>query len=122
MINLSAMSRTSLAFRLTLGCLIVSTFALCWEATPFFAGLIGTAIVLWPLALNLLLLRFLTTPGGRKIITITTLLYTTWFALVYAEVFYLHPDPQGAIAFIFVSPLALPVLVPMWIIAFFRRG
>lgn len=49
---------------------------------------------------------------------VANILYFVWFLWVYLEVFYLHPDPQGPIAFIFIGVYSLPVMIPLWIVAF----
>ena len=47
-----------------------------------------------------------------------SLLYGIWFAYVMYDAFYVHVAPQIAIIIIFVGIYALPVLLPLWIVAF----
>jgi hypothetical protein len=48
-----------------------------------------------------------------------SVLYGGWFAYIYYDAFYANIDPQSAIAMIFVGICAMPVLIPMWLLAFF---
>ena len=47
----------------------------------------------------------------------SSVLYAAWFASVFAQVFYIDPDPQSPIALLFVGAFALPVLAVFWIAA-----
>jgi len=54
-------------------------------------------------------------PFSHIILATSSLLYGAWFADVYYDAFYLHLDPQSAIALIFVGVYFLPVLGPLWL-------
>ena len=54
------------------------------------------------------------TTAGQSLLLIATLAYAAWFAFVFVEVTYLHPAPQGSIAFLFVGIYAAPVLAILW--------
>jgi hypothetical protein len=54
---------------------------------------------------------------SQVILAGTSLLYGVWFAYIVYETFYVHPDPQSGIILVFVGICALPVLLPLWLIA-----
>jgi hypothetical protein len=54
----------------------------------------------------------------QVVLFVATLGYGLWFAYVYVNATILNPDPQGAIAFLFVGIYAAPVLVVLWLIAY----
>ena len=50
----------------------------------------------------------------------TSLLYGLWFVCIVYYVFYIAPpDAQNGLIILFVGIYALPVLLPLWIIAYF---
>lgn len=55
--------------------------------------------------------------SGHLCLLIAMLLHALWFFYLYGEVFYWSLDPQGAIIFIFAGFYALPVLIPLWALA-----
>lgn len=63
--------------------------------------------------------------GGRTsgyVLLAATGLYAAWFGYVYLSAFHWHLDPQSAIAMLFVGIYSLPVMLPLWIVAFLKRG
>lgn len=53
---------------------------------------------------------------------VSNLLYFGWFFWVYLSAFYFHPDAQAGLAFLFVGLFSLPVMIPLWGLAWFWRG
>jgi len=56
-------------------------------------------------------------PFSHIILATASLLYGIWFAYAMFDAFYVHVDPQSAIVIVFVGIYALPVLLPLWILA-----
>lgn len=54
---------------------------------------------------------------SQAVVLAITAAYAAWFSYIYVQVTIQHPDPQSPIAFLFVGIYALPVLVPLWILA-----
>lgn len=53
----------------------------------------------------------------QVILTVAAGAYMAWFAWLYMEIFFWHPDPQSPVALVFVGAYSLPILLPMWIAA-----
>lgn len=67
-----------------------------------------------PFVFNGLLAWFFRSTMAQSLVLIATLGYAAWFAYVFVNVTYLHPDPQGPIAFLFVGIFASPALALLW--------
>lgn len=78
-------------------------------AVAFFAP-----FTLLPFAVSAVLAVRWRTAAGQSVLLAATLAYVAWFAFVYVDVHYLHPDPQGPIAFLCLGVVAAPVLVMFW--------
>lgn len=55
---------------------------------------------------------------GQGILLVAAFAYTAWFAFVYVDAMYWHPDPQSGIAFLFVGLYAAPFLLLLWLVGF----
>jgi hypothetical protein len=55
-------------------------------------------------------------PFSQVILAVTSLLYGVWYAYLVNEILYVSPEPS-AIVFLVVGFFALPVLLPLWLIA-----
>ena len=81
-------------------------------------GLIAIAFffpfTMLPFVVNAVLALRWRTTVGQSLLLIATLAYATWFAFVFVDVTYRHPDPQGPIVFLFVGIYAAPVLAILW--------
>ncbi|RYD26564.1 MAG: hypothetical protein EOP87_22560 [Verrucomicrobiaceae bacterium] len=51
----------------------------------------------------------------------STARYSAWFGFIYLSAFHWHIDAQSAIALLFVGIYSLPVMLPLWILAFLKR-
>ena len=56
-----------------------------------------------------------------RLLLIATSLYSAWFGCIYLSAFRWRPDPQSGIAMLFVGVYSLPVMLPLWIVAFRKR-
>ena len=91
-----------------LGMLCVTGFsALC--IFPFYG---------FPPIVSIVLARRLMKPIPQMIVAMTSLGYGIWFAYLYYDAFYVHPDPQSGLLFVFVGIWAFPVVALLWTIAF----
>jgi len=70
-----------------------------------------------PFVINAVLTLRWRSSVAQSLILVASLVYTPWFAFVFVDVNYLHPDPQGPIAFLFVGVFAAPVLLILWVVA-----
>jgi hypothetical protein len=61
--------------------------------------------------------------GRRAQVTLamSSACYGAWFAFVYHDLFYAHPDPQSPIALLFVGIYAIPAMAIFWAIAVLLR-
>ena len=61
-----------------------------------------------------------TSPISQMILAGTSLLYGLWFVCIMYYVFSIAtPDAQSGLVILFVGIYALPVLLPLWIVAYF---
>ena len=72
----------------------------------------------FPPIVAIFLARRLTKPIPLAIIAMTSLGYGVWFAYLYYNALYVHPDPQSGLFLLFVGIYAFPVLALLWTIAF----
>jgi len=112
-----AYRRTGLAFWTTATIVLIGTLLLCSQADPFSAGLFFVPFSFGPLAVTLGLAFALRSPLAQVLLTVSSVLYGAWFAFICAQAFFVNPDPQSPIAFLFVGIYAIPVLVIFWIAA-----
>ena len=93
---------------------IAACIALAMQADPVWAFIFFLPFSMFPHAVTHTLGFFWKTPRASMLLLIVMVLYAAWFFWVYAEVFYLHPDPQGSIALLFVGVVSTPVMAPAW--------
>lgn len=112
-----AHSRAGLAFWTTAAIVLMGTLLLCSHADPFSAGLFFVPFAFGPLAVTIGLALACRSTFAQVLLTVSSVLYGAWFAYVYVQAFFVHPDPQSPIAFLFVGICAVPVLVVFWVAA-----
>jgi hypothetical protein len=87
-----------------------------WAAVLFLAP-----FSLGPLLITLILAFFCERAVSLALLLASTCLYSAWFAYVYLDAFYWHVDPQSAIAMVVVGIYSLPVMLPLWSVAYRMR-
>ncbi|WP_339727784.1 hypothetical protein [uncultured Gimesia sp.] len=109
------------AFITTAVIVTIGTLVLCLQSTPFYAGLFFVPFVFGPLVVTAVLSFALLSTRAQTLLTISSILYALWFVYIYAQAFYINPDPQSPIAFLFIGIYAVPVLAIFWITAGFTQ-
>jgi len=109
--------RPGLAFWTTATIVLIGTLFFCSLAEHFFAGLFFVPFSFGPLAVTIGLAFALRSTLAQVLLTVSSILYGAWFAFVCAQAFFVNPDPQSPIVFLFVGIYAIPVLVIFWIAA-----
>ncbi len=112
------------AFLITASLLVAGTVALMTESEPIVGALFFVPFALGPLFISLLMAALCPTRPCQILLSAGSLLYAAWFGSIFLEIFHWHPDPQGAIALIFVGVYSLPVMGLIWVAALVlrRRG
>lgn len=90
------------------------------------ASLSGVLFIL-PFALGPLFVTLCLTFFCKRVLSLALLLvsavaYTAWFFFVYLDAFHRHLDPQSAIVLLFVGIYSLPVMLPLWVAAWWKRA
>ena len=93
-------------------------WALASKSDPWSAFLFFVPITLGPHAVSHVLCFLLKSHRAAVVLSAGMLAYCAWFFFVYVDVFYVHLDPQSAIALLFVGVVALPLMIPVWVVAF----
>ena len=75
-------------------------------------------LALGPLMISTVACFFVRGDRPARWLLASSILYALWFGFIYVSVFYLHPDPQAGIAFVWVGLVSLPVMIGLWITAF----
>jgi len=70
--------------------------------------------IMTPLIVNANLAWRWQTKVAQALLQLATLAYAGWAIHIYIDVFYIHPDPQSAVALVFVGIYAAPPLVVVW--------
>lgn len=83
------------------------------KVSSFTGYIFMAAVSLWPMPTSIIWACMKQNLSLRH--GMFSLLYSAWFGVVYADVFYIHPDPQGPLAFLFMSVVAIPLLGIVWI-------
>lgn len=96
---------------------IAGTVALCAKAEPFYAGIFFLPFALGPQILTHVGILFARTRGAQITLFIALVVFFAWFVFVYMNVFYLDPDPQGAVGLLFVGVYSTPIMLVLWVIA-----
>ena len=113
--------RLGKAFITTAVVVTIGTLVLCLQSRPLYAGLFFVPFVFGPLVVTAVLSFVLLSTRAQKLLTISSILYALWFVYIYAQAFYINPDPQSPIAFLFIGIYAVPVLAIFWIAAGFTQ-
>ena len=101
---------------------VIGLFALCLKSDPFYAGLLFLPFALGPQILTHLAIVYAKSRRAQITLTVALVGYFLWFCLVFIEIFHRHPDPQGAVALLFVGVHATPVMLALWLlVAFFEH-
>ena len=104
-------------FIITLTTILIGFGMLTAKADNPAGALFFVPFSLGPQIVSLVLLLLLPHPSSQRLLLAGALLYAGWFVLVFLDIFYWHMDPQGPIVLVFVGFYALPVLIPIWIVA-----
>ena len=105
------------AFWTTAAIVLMGTLLLCSQADPFSAGLFFVPFAFGPLAVTIGLALACRSTFAQVLLTVSSVSYGAWFAYICAQAFFVNPDPQSPIAFLFVGICAVPVLVVFWVAA-----
>jgi uncharacterized protein (DUF2062 family) len=85
--------------------------------------LFGTLLFLpfygFPLIVSIVLSAWTKNSFSQCILSAASLLYGVWFAYAVYGAFYVSPDPQSGLIFVFVGFGFLHVLLPLWLVARF---
>jgi hypothetical protein len=103
------------AFQVTAFLIIAGTVALMSVSEPVFGAFFFVPFALGPLFVSLLMAAFSPSRPCQVLLSVGSVLYGVWFGFIFLEVFHWHPDPQGAIALIFVGVYSLPVMSLVWV-------
>ena len=99
--------------------LMTAAFVIVMFPLGGIAGLLfASPFCLWPVAGQVVLTRIVRPFGAQVILTATSLLYAGWFAYLYMYATVWYRDPQSPIVFLFTGIYAVPVLLPLWGLAF----
>lgn len=109
--------RFGAAFYITVAVAAIGSLVLCVQAAPFYAGLFFLPFSFGPLVITAALCVALRTSYAQVVLAISSLAYAVWFGYVFAYAFYINPDPQSPVAFIFLGIYASPVLAVFWLVA-----
>jgi hypothetical protein len=104
----------------TLG-MIVGLIALVYQTSSLMGALFFFPFVMGPLVVTAALGSWLRGRRCQDFLMLGSILYIGWVVWMWVDVFHRHPDPQSAIVLLFVGAYALPVLLPLWIVAWFKR-
>ncbi|MBC2602509.1 hypothetical protein [Puniceicoccus vermicola] len=96
---------------------IVASLLLLTKASSPAGLLLFMPFSFGPMIATLLLGLWAKSKRSSVLLLASNLIYFAWFLWVYIDVFYIHIDPQGPIAFVFIGMASLPVMIPLWIIA-----
>ena len=105
------------AFWTTAAIVLIGTLFLCSQADPFSAGLFFVPFAFGPLAVTIGLALACRSTFAQVLLTVSSVSYGAWFAYICAQAFFVNPDPQSPIAFLFVGICAVPVLLVFWVAA-----
>lgn len=116
--------KSSVNFAFWVTCLV---FAVGWIMLFSSSISIGGAIFavpfsLGPLLVSIALTFYVWSRLSLIILSTGSILYGIWFGYVYMIAFHWYVDPQSAIALAFVGIYSLPVMIPVWLIAWAFRG
>jgi hypothetical protein len=94
------------------------------KTTPSVEGMVYALLIFMPFygfppIVSIVLAIRRKSPFAHMFLSLASLLYGVWFAYVMHDAFYANPDPQSPILIAFVGVYALPVLLPLWIAAYF---
>ena len=111
-------SSINFAFLLTCFFFILGSVLLLMESSSIAGVFIFAPISLWPLMVSIIVAFRLSSMSSQIVLSVGSVLYAIWFGFVYMSAFHWHPDAQSAIALVFVGIYSLPVMIPVWSIAF----
>ncbi|MES2307927.1 MAG: hypothetical protein V4507_03625 [Verrucomicrobiota bacterium] len=97
---------------------IGGSILLCMQSRSFLTSLIFVPFSLGPLLISAMIVCFLTNKRSQIILSLSSICYAGWFAFADRDIFYIHPDPQSPILFIFIGIYSLPIMAIFWFAAF----
>lgn len=101
---------------------IVGGMAILSGGSSNLAGVIFmTPFSLGPLFVTLSLAFKAESLLSQRLLLASTVAYSSWFAFAYLDAFVWHLDPQSALVLLFVGIYSLPVMLPLWVIAWWKR-
>jgi hypothetical protein len=112
----------SFVFFITLAAILGGLAALSFKTSTVGGVLFMAPFSISPLLVTLLLSFKAVNPLSQRLLLASTLVYSAWFAWIYLDAFYWNIDPQSAIVLLFVGVLSLPVMIPLWVIAWWKRN
>lgn len=101
---------------------IIAGIAILWKQSASLSGVLFiTPFSLGPLFVTLILGFFSERKISLLLLMASTAAYAAWFSYIYLDAFYWHLDPQSGLAFLFMGVYSLPVMLPLWVLAFLLR-
>jgi hypothetical protein len=107
---------------ITLTAILAGLAALSDESSTIGGVLFMALFSISPLLITLLLSFKAGSRLSQRLLLASTLVFSAWFALIYLDAFYWNIDPQSAIVLLTVGILSLPVMIPLWVIAWWKRN
>lgn len=105
----------------SLALLLVCTAAMLSKMEFSWAGLLFVPLALWPLMVSAAASFFVKVDRAAGWLLASSLLYALWYGYLFVSAFYLHPDPQAGLVFLFVGIYSLPVMLVLWIVALVKE-
>lgn len=96
---------------------IVYWIAFALQSDPILGPLLFVAFAMFPHAVSHTLCYLESFKHAPLAIMTAMIVHTGWIGFLYLDAFYLHPDPQATLVFVFAGVFALPVLIPIWAVA-----
>jgi hypothetical protein len=87
-------------------------------ADSFYGVLFFIPFALGPQAIKHVAIIRAKSVKSQIVLLAALLAYFAWFTFVYVDAFYVHLDPQSAIALLFIGIYSLPVLGVFWWVAY----
>ena len=99
--------------------IVAGTFMIHLVTWEFFGTLFLAGLALSPFWVTWMLGFFCESKWSQRLLMISTVVHSLWFAFLYREVFHRLLEPETA--FMIAAFYSLPVMLPLWIVAFLKR-
>ena len=109
------------AIMITLIVIAASMVAIGMMTESVSGALFFVPFVTGPLWVSLFMAFLVSSKSQGILLTVASVLYGAWFAMVYASVVYWQSAPVDPVAFVFIGIFSLPVLIPMWLAMLYLR-